>query len=211
MISDSDWLTVGAAIRLARKERGFNQAELGAMLGVSGAAVSNWENGKDLNFERLVDIGRHLRLNIELPWWVSSDLREVPLSAAPGYRHLIPKFDQDKVLEPDTREFTTYTGHHFDCSNSSYAMVVQDRSNSPEIEPGDIVVIDPGLRPRPEDMVLAHLAEGVVLRKLRIVQLAEERYFELVPLNSSWPVERLADSAARYLLGVVTELAKPRK
>ncbi len=51
-----------------RKERGLTQAELGAMLGISGKAVSKWERGLskpcDEHLERLVDL---LGLPVESP------------------------------------------------------------------------------------------------------------------------------------------------
>ena len=43
-----------------RKERGLTQAELGAMLGISGKAVSKWERGLSKpcgkHLERLIDL-----------------------------------------------------------------------------------------------------------------------------------------------------------
>lgn len=43
-----------------RKERGLTQSELGAMLGISGKAVSKWERGLskpcDEHLERLIDL-----------------------------------------------------------------------------------------------------------------------------------------------------------
>ena len=43
-----------------RKERGLTQAELGALLGISGKAVSKWEHGLskpcDEHLERLIDL-----------------------------------------------------------------------------------------------------------------------------------------------------------
>lgn len=43
-----------------RKERGMTQAELGALLGISGKAVSKWERGLskpcDEHLERLIDL-----------------------------------------------------------------------------------------------------------------------------------------------------------
>lgn len=43
-----DNYTVGAAVRLLRKKRGLTQAGLAALIGVSGKAVSKWENAKGL-------------------------------------------------------------------------------------------------------------------------------------------------------------------
>ncbi len=51
---------IGDLIVEKRKERGLTQAELGAMLGISGKAVSKWERGLskpcDEHWERLIDL-----------------------------------------------------------------------------------------------------------------------------------------------------------
>lgn len=52
-------MKLGDAIRAAREAKGWNQAELGAALGVSGAAVGNWERGGAIaedNFSALKDL-----------------------------------------------------------------------------------------------------------------------------------------------------------
>ena len=55
-------------ISFKRKEQGLTQAELGAMLGISGKAVSKWERGLskpcDEHMERLIDL---LGLPVETP------------------------------------------------------------------------------------------------------------------------------------------------
>ena len=51
---------IGDMIVEKRKERGLTQAELGAMLGISGKAVSKWERGLskpcDEHLDRLIDL-----------------------------------------------------------------------------------------------------------------------------------------------------------
>ena len=51
---------IGDLIVEKRKERGLTQAELGAMLGISGKAVSKWERGLSKpckeHLERLIDL-----------------------------------------------------------------------------------------------------------------------------------------------------------
>ena len=57
-----------ALISQKRKERGLTQSELGAMLGISGKAVSKWERGLskpcDEHLEKLIDL---LGLPVETP------------------------------------------------------------------------------------------------------------------------------------------------
>lgn len=61
-----------------RKERGITQAELGAMLGISGKAVSKWERGLskpcDEHLERLIDL---LGLPVDYPI-TAEEKRSVP-------------------------------------------------------------------------------------------------------------------------------------
>ena len=59
---------IGDLIVEKRKEQGLTQTELGAMLGISGKAVSKWERGLskpcDEHLERLIDL---LGLPVDLP------------------------------------------------------------------------------------------------------------------------------------------------
>lgn len=62
--------TMGERIKEARDELGMGQAELGRLVGVSGAAVSQWESGatKGLKPENLLAVADVLR--VELQWLV---------------------------------------------------------------------------------------------------------------------------------------------
>ena len=64
-----------------RKERGLTQAELGAMLGISGKAVSKWERGLskpcDEHLGKLIDL---LGLPVE-PTMTAEEKRVTPKAA----------------------------------------------------------------------------------------------------------------------------------
>lgn len=218
---DVSWEKVGHAIREARKSLGLSQSKLGELIGVTGAAVSNWEKGRDLNYARVAALGKHLKLDVAIPGGggFPGELFPATLEQIPGIsvvveeilaRHLIPKIEQSELENPEEyQKVNDVTGHHFPCSPNSFAIIVGDRSNAPEIMPGDVVVIDPNLTPRPEDMVLIRVPTGIVLRRLRIVQAHDgSRVYELQPVNHAWPTERVAHGDWHNALGVVTELAK---
>ena len=63
--------TLGQRIREAREARGWSQLRLGESVGVSRAAVSQWESGesKGLRPENLVAAARALAVNVE--WLVT--------------------------------------------------------------------------------------------------------------------------------------------
>ena len=53
-------------LRSARKEKGLTMKELGAMVGVSESAISQYENGKrEADFETLLKIGEVLDCSID--------------------------------------------------------------------------------------------------------------------------------------------------
>ena len=60
-----DHYVTGAAIRSLREKRGMTQAELAALLCVSGKAVSKWENGRGFPDVSLLEpLGKALRVSV---------------------------------------------------------------------------------------------------------------------------------------------------
>lgn len=53
---------VGHLLALARRARGWSQAELARRLGVTGANISRIERGADLRVSTLIDVARELKL-----------------------------------------------------------------------------------------------------------------------------------------------------
>lgn len=63
--------TLDQRITEARKGQGLSPSELAKAIGVTGAAVSRWENGqvKNLRMDHLFDIARLLKVN---PEWLAT-------------------------------------------------------------------------------------------------------------------------------------------
>lgn len=79
-------LRVGQVIRKTRAERGLTTRELGKMIGVSGSAVSQWENGDTTpTTENCVNLSKALNLPIR-------QLMQV---------HELP--DEMRIVDPDER------------------------------------------------------------------------------------------------------------
>ena len=74
-------MTLGERVRDRRKAAGLNQAELAALVGVSQAAVSDWEKGKAT--PSIGGAGALAKaLGVELSWLVYGD--EEPVAAEPA-------------------------------------------------------------------------------------------------------------------------------
>lgn len=69
-------MELGANIARLRKERGITQEQLGKALGVSGQAVSKWENGGAPDAEMLPDIADRLGVSIDGLYGRKAEARE---------------------------------------------------------------------------------------------------------------------------------------
>jgi SOS-response transcriptional repressor LexA len=95
--------------------------------------------------------------------------------------------------------------------DGTFAMRVEGRSMEPVFQSGDIIVLDPTLRPQPGDFVVAareNVADGadVTFKKYRVRGIAPDgsEVFELVPLNQDFPTIR-SDAVKCTVLGVLVE------
>lgn len=98
---------------------------------------------------------------------------------------------------------------HFECSNRAYAVEVKDAANSPRLERGFHVVIDPSLPAEPGNLV--HAAVGKPHRFV-IGELWQEPGDVTVirPFNPAWPAAR-SDREYVQVLGTVSEWTVPAR
>ena len=94
----------------------------------------------------------------------------------------------------------------------AFALQVDGDSMRPDYNPGDIVVIDPDLPPRPGDIVVAKLDRecSATLKKYRDrgVDANGVRVIELVPINNDYPSLTLDASNPGTVIGPVVEVRK---
>jgi len=94
----------------------------------------------------------------------------------------------------------------------AFALKVEGDSMRPDFNPGDIVVIDPDLPPRPGDIVVAKLGResSATLKKYRDrgVDANGVRVIELVPINNDYPLLMLDASNPGTVIGPVVEVRK---
>jgi hypothetical protein len=92
-------------------------------------------------------------------------------------------------------------------SAAAFALKIEDESMLPLFRPGDRVVIDPAVAPRPGDFVVAKSSNGEVMFKKyrpRGVNAQGQKVIELTPLNSDFPPVR-SDTSPFVIIGTMVE------
>ena len=185
----------------ARKEGGLTQQAVATHFGISRAAVAQWESGQTRpetgKLDRLSQI-----LNVRLEWLGTG--RE-PIHPGDldrtiaGAKSAVPVIDYiqagrwSEVVDPyslgDGLDFITTD---LEVGGRSFALIIEGESMAPDFAPGDKVIVDPEVTPRPGDFVVAKLGnlEKGTFKKFR--PRGVDRYgnevVELVPLNDDWPI-----------------------
>lgn len=156
-------------IKKARKERGLNQRQVGAMLGIAANNISFWERGinkpSTRNLKKLADA-----LNVSIDWlehgdksagpeyippanaWELAD--DVDLSNAEYRDIMVPRLDevsQDNYLgEPNYKKLFPVRKELLQLYSlqprSLGALIMPDTSMEPSIAKGDMLLVDTGVR-----------------------------------------------------------------
>lgn len=98
-----------------------------------------------------------------------------------------------------------------DASKWSFFLEIEGDSMLPDFRPGDRVLIDPEVAPRPGDFVAArNTYEEATFKKYRVrgIDSSGNEVFELVPLNDDYPTIR---SDEQHLLVIGTMVEHRRK
>lgn len=210
---------LNARIRTARKRAKLTQDRLAEVLGISGAAVGQWENGSTRpEQDRLPEVAKVL--NVSLLWlaWgiglpeqvenpkVASHIRQIEGRSVPN---LTPAgAARDHIAASQTA--TTRTHVHFPCSADAFQITAWDRSCFPAIHPGDSLIIDPSLPAAPENVVFAAIGVNAepMLGRLRFERAEVGMLKIITPMNDAWP-EHVMDVKTDRIVGVMTEHAAP--
>ena len=100
-----------------------------------------------------------------------------------------------------------------DLGSMAFALSVRGDSMAPEIQEGDVVVIDPDVDPLPGDIVAAkNGSHEATLKQFRPRGTNEQgqEYFELVPLNPVYPTMR-SDHHHVTIIGTMMEHRRYRR
>jgi SOS-response transcriptional repressor LexA len=206
-------------VRGRRKELGISQAELAKRAGLSQTTISDIERGRNDGSREVVDLAKALQCspehlvhgghvpNIQHGITLDPNRRGYPIISyvqAGAWREIVDSFPRGGADE-------------YILANSSYgphtfALRIIGNSMEPEFREGDVVVVDPDVRPDPGNFVVARNdEEAATFKKYRprgIIDGVE--VFELVPLNPDYAVMR-SDQQPIQIIGTMVEHTRFRR
>jgi SOS-response transcriptional repressor LexA len=217
-MSDMD---IGQWIKASRTAAGMGQEQLGAQLGVTRGNVSAWENNRhEPSIGQLFLIQKVTKSPFEIPGMPGVSLPVKNVAAAEiGNRRipLISSVQAGLMIEaiepfPPGGAFE-YLLTDLELSEHAFALEIEGNSMTPEFNPGDRVIVDPAICPRPGDFVVAKNGrEEATFKKYRARGFGADgqEAFELVPLNPDYPTISSEHEPVR-IIGVMVEHRRYRK
>ncbi|WP_244105146.1 LexA family protein [Burkholderia ambifaria] len=223
-IATQDFLTIermdiGEWIKASREAAALKQDELAERLGKTRGNVSAWENGRhEPSFGQILEIARITKHAIPIPGVADSPIGNVaPANVGTRRVPLISSVQAGLMSEaiapfPPGGAFE-YLLTDLDLSDHAFALEVEGESMAPEFMPGDRIIVEPAIAPRPGDYVVAKNGkEEATFKKYRLrgMNAAGAEVFELVPLNSDYPTISSEHEPVR-IIGVMVEHRRYRR
>lgn len=199
---------IGSRLKEARKKAGKSQKDVVEAVGITQSALSQLENGLVSSSSHLPSIAKYLGVD---SYWLQTGIESKnnnfpnnqnesnvslpanPLSAIPLLDYvqagLFHEVGYDG-LNPLGTTWTTYEGIRPECV---FSLKVEGLSMAPEFMPGDEIVVDGYLEPKPGSLVIAqeiqHGVARTTFKKYRVIGVNEfgVDIIELVPLNPDFP------------------------
>lgn len=210
--------TLGSRIRDVLEQKGMSQAELARLVGVKQQTIHYLCHPKSAGqmSRHAVKIAEVLGVN---PAWLQSGEGDAndPLARGSGQEQMfnVPVIRYEDIeahlnggrVSPMLRIVSDVP-----IGDGMFALQVEGNSMTPLFQPGDKILVDPGVEPHPGDYVVAEVNGTVVFRKYRPRQIAAhgQEYFELSPMNDDFPSVR-SDNTDIKILGTVVEHRRYRK
>jgi SOS-response transcriptional repressor LexA len=203
----------------------MKQRDVAKAFGISSQAVSQWEAGRTrpdsqrlTRLVRLFDVRLEWLLDESGPMTVEG---RAPSADAPHTTD-VPVIDRGQVgdwTEVENllvlRSARTSLQTDLEVSSSAFALVIEGQSMKPEFQPGDKVIIDPMVRPRPGDFVIAKRDndQEATFKKYRLRNQDEygRDVIELMPLNSDWPTLMIDRDNPGHIVGTMIEHRRYRR
>jgi len=211
--------TFGGRVYEARKNKKSSQESLANLLGVKKQAVSNWENNKNHpDSDKLSALCG--ALGVEINWLLTGVTQLTDSITSSTRMGEVTIYNLKEITDIEAAKVDGKTRPstlpYFEASDKSFAVIIEDSSMAPEFIVGDVVIIDPEIKPVPGDRVCALVQDmnNVVFRiykssGLKLLDDNKHSKFTLVPINDHWSPINISDNGS--LLGVMVEHKKPRR
>lgn len=193
--------TIGKRIKEQRKSLKLTQLDVARkMNGVSHAAISQWENDiTKPNAENLLDLS--IILQCDFSWLLrgnpkkNNEISSIPFfllneNRLPIYPwKFLDRLKASNITQP-IDSTVEYIMTDSKISKNAFGLKINDDSNSPEFQIGDIVIIDPDVEPEAGEFVVVKYGENFIFRKFKLDINASPtaRNFVLIPLNDDYSI-----------------------
>lgn len=209
-------------LRLARKQAKKSQKELAEQVGVTQPTLSQLESGLITSSTRLPEISRLLGVDL---YWLQTGKGEMHSKSSNNQQpdlsnvkvngkklHKIPVLDfvqaglfHEVGYDGVNSKGETYTTYESTNPKEVFALTVSGMSMSPDFMPGDELIVDGSLAPKPGCLVVAQNGDHEsTFKKYRVTDYDEfgRDIFELIPLNPDFPKLSSVEHTIR-IIGVV--------
>lgn len=216
--------TLGQRLARARRHAHIKQKDVARRFGISSQAISQWESGRTRpDSQKLVRLARLFDTSLEWLLAESEPMNSNGIGAA-NLRHTAPVPVIDRVRAGDWTEVADpyalgssdeFLQTDLGVSSSTFALVIDGRSMEPDFQPGDKIIIDPMVQPRPGDFVVAKRDDDqeATFKKYRLRSQDEQGHdvIELIPLNPDWPTLTIDRDNAGHIVGTMVEHRRYRR
>lgn len=179
-------------VKKRRLELGLSQEEAATRAGMKQQSWGSIEKGDTKKPRNIVSIAAVLDCD---PSWLMTGTNIIPLGEVNTRKIPLISYAQVSEIAEGTYALDLegkfeYILSDVDCSANSFALRIVGDSMNPEFVEGDIIIIDPEVKPSPGEFVIAkHGSDEATFKKYRpsspeVSGLVE---FDLVPLNDDYP------------------------
>jgi transcriptional regulator with XRE-family HTH domain len=200
--------TLGERMRFCRERANLTQEAIARHFDVSQGAVSHWEkNVSEPSRKRLGEFAI-LVCCLDIGWLLSGKRYspEVSIFRPNSVRLFSYREFLDYVSKPEASSGSAaqYLEAHFRSSARTIALRIEDRANAPELEPQDIVFVDPAALPMPNDITVFVVGRPPKIA-MGIPRHVVADKFEIVPINAQFPAKTIVKATDLYVGPVVSQ------
>jgi transcriptional regulator with XRE-family HTH domain len=207
---------IGRNVRAFRKLHNWSLKDLAQKSGLDSGTLSRLERGEGgysaESVEKLCNafsISEGTLFSDENPTDNRMlEFRRIPLL---DESHIPAYVIDHEIIE--VKEYLRYIAVDKTLSFNSFAYSPDIAALKPTFDEGDVVVIDPSIKPQPGDFVVAVVGKSaVIFSRYRVTSEKEDgtETFELIPLNDFYPVVTSLQPGVR-LVGTMVEHRRYRK
>lgn len=197
-------------LKSKREQMGLTQVELAEKINVTQQAIQKVETGETKKPRFLYDAAKALECDLS---WLLSGKADINVSPTVLASNKVPLISFVQAgLWHESCELRDSTGFDYiltslDLSDNSFALTITGRSMMPLFNEGDVIIVDPNIKPIAGDFVVAENGESeATFKKYRELGIDEQGrvQFELVPLNDDFPKQSTLTQQIR-IVGVMVE------